>query len=196
MEIREICETYCRYEDNRYDYNFGGAYWSGDPKHSHKNRLMYQLCNELDDWIGTPVQEYIEPKIREHLKERIDNWEYRLTTSPRKRKYHYEPFFGDRPLGRQNAIRYGLENYHDNYVFVLKEEEAYGKRQFIVALNNDDWCIVLPPRKAFQELEVGHFYRIKCTEHIDNGRWQEYKYDIEEVDEEIYMKEGIFWERG
>ena len=194
MEIREICETFCRYEDQTFKYKFGGRYWGAD-RPVHKESLIYQLCSEIGEWENTPIQDYIEPKIREHLANKIGEWEHRLTTSPRERKYHYEPFFCDRPLGRKNAIKTGLENFHDNYIFVVKEEEAYGKRQFVVAHNNEDWLIILPPRKAFQELEVGHYYRICCTDHINNGRWQEYKYEIEEVSEETYMKEGIFWER-
>lgn len=185
MNIKNICKIHCKKLDNTLQ-TYGK---------SNRNNLglLYTVCSEVDEWEGTPIQEYLEPRIRENLAKKIESWDMRLNTSVKGRDYFYDPFFADKPYGRQNAKIHGLECSENDwdYIYVLKREEAYNKYQFVVALNNETACIILPARKGLQSLEVGHFYKIRVSDYINHGRWEEYKYEIIEIDEETYKYEGL-----
>lgn len=84
-------------------------------------------------------------------------------------------------------IMYLRDEEHPYYIYIVDEVDGeYGEQKLAVA-DGMDTIYALPSIKAFEELDVGRFYKIKYLglEEFENG-WTRHNYAISIVSEEEY----------
>ena len=189
LNIETICEIVTqKVERNSYRdiYNGDGA------------RFEYVVAKDYPVWKGTGAEEYLSQKLLE--KTSHEDWEKFLNQT----YDDIKQFIGWDLVGDPNYNQWtptdGLDSHHHehkwNYIHIVgKSEGRYGEQKHFHYGMEVDRCRYLKSRKAFQDLEVGKFYKIRMSNYIDNGRFSKYEYEYEEMDEYDYIWESLltYW---
>lgn len=151
-------------------------------------------------WKGTGAEEYISQKLFE--KTRHEEWEKFLNQTYDDIKHLLDwDLVGD-PKYNQWTPHDGIDNnsygkHHKwEYIHIVgKSDGKYGEQKHFHYGMDVANCRYLKSRKAFQDLEIGKFYKIRMSNFIDKGRYSKYEYEYEEMTEYDYIWESLltYW---
>ena len=145
-------------------------------------------------WKGTGAEEYLSQKLLQTTPH--ENWEKFLNQTYNDIKHLLAwDLVGDPKYNQWTPVD-GLDNqgyYHKwDYIHIVgKSEGKYGEQKHFHYGMEVSNCRYLKSRKAFNDLEIGKFYKIRMSKFTDNGRFSKYEYEYEEIDEYEYIWESL-----
>ena len=193
LDIGTICEIVTnKIERNNY-------------RTTHNNNIVeykfeYDICKDAPNWVGTGAEEYLTSQIMEHTPH--EEWEQFLNQSYEDVKHLLswdrvgDPKYNQwTPVDGIDGHCYGGKHKWEYIHIVGKSEGKYGEQKHFHYGMDVKSCRYLKSRKAFNDLEVGKFYKIRMSKFIDNGRFSKYEYEYEEMDEYDYIWESLltYW---
>lgn len=177
-------EDFCRYYELSWDYNIS------------TNRSSLIMAQRVIDGASEDEKKLIREILEESdVINSINNYRH-LTTPVSLRRWafmkrnptEYCPF-----ISSVDATH--LYNRETHYVYIHSECNIHRwGDSYWVSVDCDNTLYSLPVIKAFKEyeFEIGKFYKITCTDTIHfGGNKKKYIMEIEECDEETFMKEGL-----
>ena len=151
-----------------------------------------KIILDYESWVGTGAEDYLSGVVFDMFGHKGERHFYKTIENMLK-PISERKFFECRSTDGGVPF-YANIGYKDVFIYVYDEFEGRYGKQFRIACNCEDSLYHTYSRKQINEtLEVGKFYRI-CLEEVrsfGNG-YKKYCYDIEEIDEEEYIKRGIF----
>ena len=175
--VKLACEVYLRRYCTRQEDN---------------KSVLAKICRDYYEWAGTDAEplfvKYIYDTFgaegKESFKKSIENF-----LKPVSERKFFKSIRND---FNKNPFYNNFENGSWQYVYIAEEVQgSYGK-QFWTASNCEDGLELTYTRKAFNDFQVGHFYKIRLNDVINNGHFKKYDYEIEEIDEKTWIEKGIF----
>ena len=176
-------EDFCKYYELDWDYNQS----EDDPRITMAQRVI----DGVSDDEAQLIREFIEES---DMINSLNN--YRHITTPvslrrwafmKRNATEYCPY-----ISSEDATM--LYNGKPHYVYVHSECDCHRwGDSYWISVDCDNTLYSLPVIKAFKEYEfkIGKFYKITCTDTIRWGNKKKYVMEIEESDEETFMKEGL-----
>ena len=166
-------------------------------------RFGYDICKDAPNWIGTGAEEYLTQQIMAHTPH--EKWEKFLnqTYDDIKGLLGWDVVGGDARYNNGWIPVDGLDehcytnNHKWDYIHIIgKSDGAYGEQLHFHYGMNVGYCRKLKSRKAFENLEIGKFYKIRMSNFTKNGRFSKYEYEYEEMDEYDYIWESLltYWD--
>ena len=151
-----------------------------------------KIVLDYKNWIGTGAEEYLTEVIYDYFGAKGERTFYKQIQEmlkPTNERKFYECRSTD-----GNVPFYADFGYKDKYIYVYDEFDGKYGKQFRVTMNCGNELLYTYSRKQLNEtLEVGKYYKICLDEVKTFGKgYKKYCYEIEEIDEETYIKKGIY----
>lgn len=158
----------------------------------NNTNTLDEIVLDYKNWIGTGAEEYLTGVIYDLFGAKGDRTFYKMIeemlrpTSDRK--------FWECRTTDGNVPTYADFGYKPNYIYVYDEFQGKYGKQFRVTVNcENELCHTYSRKQLNESLEVGKYYKICLDKVVTFGKgYKKYCYEIEEIDEETYIKEGIF----
>lgn len=151
-----------------------------------------KIIMDYRNWVGTGAEEYLSNCLYDVFGKKGEKTFYNKIQAMLK-PINQRDFF-ETVYPNNNRTSYAHFGYEPVYVYVESEFEGRYGKQFKVACNCEDELYTTYSRKQIVEtFEAGKFYKIALDDIREFGNgYKKFCYDIEEIDEETYIREGIF----